>query len=323
MEYREKAEALCYNESKRRENMDWITGMQNAIDYIEEHITEELDYETIAQKSASSSFHFQRIFSILCGYTLGEYIRNRRLSLAAEELSAGKGKIIDIATQYGYDSPDSFARAFQKFHGMTPSQARGDGVMLKSFSRLHLKISLEGGTMMNYKIEQKPEMLLLGYKRRYEGTPHGETRIKQEEMYVTTRAHQWILQGMSSSKGTHYVVLANPDLDGYDFCIAYAIDQWTRDNLYNQQVTGIDFMDRFGFEEFRIPACTYAVFETQKQRHPIEEYSELLQKIYTEWLPSSDYRLADAPEIAVYHWGTISRDPNRTIEIWIPIEEKK
>jgi len=304
--------------------MDWITGIQNAINYIEDHITEELDYEEIAQKSYSSPFHFQRIFSILCGYTLGEYIRNRRLSLAAEELATGNEKVIDVAAKYGYESPDSFTRAFQKFHGMTPSQARGNGAVLKSFSRLHLKITLEGGTMMNYKIEQKPEMLLLGYKRRYEGTPHGEARIKQEEeMYVTTRAHQWILQGMSSSKGINYVVLKNPDRDGYDFCIAYAIDLWTRDNLYNEQITGIDFMDRFGFEEIRIPACTYAVFETQRQRYPIEEYGELLQKIYTEWLPSSDYRLADAPEIAVYHWGTIRQDPNRTIEIWIPIEEKK
>ena len=104
--------------------MNWITGMQKAIDYIEENLTEEIDYEKIAEKSYASSYHFQRVFGILCGYTLGEYIRLRRLSLAGAELSSGKEKVIDIALKYGYDSPDSFAKAFQKFHGITPSQAR-------------------------------------------------------------------------------------------------------------------------------------------------------------------------------------------------------
>lgn len=104
--------------------MEWVAGIQRAINYIEEHITEEMDYEAIARESFSSSFHFQRVFSILCGYTLGEYIRSRRLSLAGAELAGGEAKVIDIALKYGYDSPDSFAKAFQKFHGVTPSQAR-------------------------------------------------------------------------------------------------------------------------------------------------------------------------------------------------------
>ena len=151
--------------------MDWITGMQKAIDYIEENLTEEIDYEKVAAESFSSSYHFQRVFSILCGYTLGEYIRLRRLSLAGAELANGKDKVIDIALKYGYDSPDSFAKAFQKFHGIPPSQARADGNMLKSFSRLSIKISLEGGSIMNYRIETKPQLTLLGYKKRFEGTP--------------------------------------------------------------------------------------------------------------------------------------------------------
>ena len=121
--------------------MDWIAGMQKAIDYIEENLTEEINYEKVAEKSYSSSYHFQRVFSILCGYSLGEYIRLRRLSLAG-----GKRKVIDIALKYGYDSPDSFAKAFQKFHGVTPSQARADGGMLKSFSRMSIKILLEGAS---------------------------------------------------------------------------------------------------------------------------------------------------------------------------------
>ena len=168
--------------------MDWITGMQKAIDYIEENLTEEIDYEKVAAESFSSSYHFQRVFSILCGYTLGEYIRLRRLSLAGAELANGKDKVIDIALKYGYDSPDSFAKAFQKFHGITPSQARADGSMLKSFSRLSIKISLEGGSTMNYRIEEKSPMILTGFKVHFTGTPYGKdsatgimsTEIKDE-----------------------------------------------------------------------------------------------------------------------------------------------
>ena len=116
--------------------MDWITGMQKAIDYIEAHLDDEIDYDRVAKESLSSSYHFQRVFGILCGYTLGEYIRNRRLTLAGAELASDRARVIDVALKYGYDSPDSFAKAFRAFHGITPSQARGNGSMLRSFSRL-------------------------------------------------------------------------------------------------------------------------------------------------------------------------------------------
>lgn len=116
--------------------MNWVTGIQNAVDYIEAHLTENIDYDIVAAQSFSSAYHFQRVFSILCGFTIGEYIRNRRLSLAGAELAAGNAKVIDIALKYGYENPDSFAKAFQRFHGVLPSQARNSSCNLKSFSRL-------------------------------------------------------------------------------------------------------------------------------------------------------------------------------------------
>ena len=303
--------------------MDWITGMQKAIDYIEANLTEEIDYEKVATESFSSSYHFQRVFSILCGYTLGEYIRLRRLSLAGAELANGKEKVIDIALKYGYDSPDSFAKAFQKFHGITPSQARADGSMLKSFSRLSIKISLEGGSIMNYRIETKPQLTLLGYKKRFEGAPYDEFRHKQEgDFFITTRAHQWMLKGMANDKLSDYCVLTNMDDDGYDFYIAATIDNWERDNLYNSKVTGIDFMDKFKFEEIVIPERTYAVFETAKQRMPIPEYFDIRKQIAVEWLSNNEYQMINAPELAVYHWGIVGGYTERTIELWIPIEKK-
>ncbi|MGN0493571.1 MAG: helix-turn-helix domain-containing protein, partial [Acutalibacteraceae bacterium] len=182
--------------------MDWIVGMQKAIDYIENHLTEKIDYDMVAAQSFSSSYHFQRVFSILCGFTVGEYIRNRRLSLAGIELATGKAKVIDVALKYGYESPDSFAKAFKQFHGILPSQARNNGSMLKSYSRLVLKISLEGGKAMNYRIEQKPEMILTGYKAHFTGVPYGENREKQEgALFMTTRAKQWLLRGAKGASG--------------------------------------------------------------------------------------------------------------------------
>lgn len=123
--------------------MDWIDGLQKSIDYIETHLTETIDYDAVAAQCYSSSYHFQRVFSIMCGFSLGEYIRNRRLSLAGAELATGKTKVIDVALKYGYESPDSFAKAFQKFHGILPSQAQMNGNLLKSYSRLVLKFSLD------------------------------------------------------------------------------------------------------------------------------------------------------------------------------------
>ncbi len=302
--------------------MDWIIGLQKAIDYIEAHLRETIDYEAIAAQSFSSSFHFQRVFSLLCGFTVGEYIRRRRLSLAGAELAATDARVIDIALKYGYESPDSFAKAFYKFHGILPSQARNNGSRLKSFSRLVLKFSLEGGTIMNYRIETKPQMTLLGYKRHFSGTPYDEQRYEQEQnFFVSTRAYQWMLKGLANDKLSDYCVLTGISDQGYDFYIAAAADRYALENLYNTDVTGIDFMDRFGFERIELPKRTYAVFETEKQKMPISEYFDIRRQIAAECLFHTDYRISDAPELAVYHWGIVGGYSERTIEIWIPMEE--
>lgn len=299
--------------------MDWIIGMQKAIDYIEDHLTETIDYDDVAAQSYSSSYHFQRVFSILCGFTVGEYIRNRRLTLAGAELAMGDAKVIDVALKYGYESPDSFAKAFQKFHGILPSQARSNGSNLKSFSRLVLKFSLEGGSMMDYRIEEKDEMILTGYKRHFVGVP-GEREDQEEEMYVKTRALQYILQALSGSLETNFDIITNVDDDGYDFYIAYQLSEYYRNNLNKDGVLGEEFA-RY-FENVRIPKCTYAVFETERCAFPTEIFLDLRKKIAGEWLPNSGYQLADAPELVVTHWFRGDKKNQRYRELWIPIEKK-
>lgn len=150
--------------------MDWITGIQNAIDYIEENLTSKpskLSIANIAAHAYSSEYHFQRVFSILTELTVAEYIRNRRLSLAGEELILTNEKIIDIALKYGYETPESFTKAFTRFHGFTPMGIRLNRGSLKSFNRLKIKLKLEGGTLLDYKIIAQPQIRILAKSRKF------------------------------------------------------------------------------------------------------------------------------------------------------------
>lgn len=153
-----------------------------AIQFIEENITEELSVDEIAEHVNLSSFYFQKGFAMLCGFTISEYIRNRRLALAGNDLATGEDRIIDIAMKYGYDSPDSFTKDFSRFHGVTPTAARKDRVMLKSFASLKIELSLEGGYLMDYKIEKKEAFTVIGNAKTfpYEGAKEVVPQFWQE-----------------------------------------------------------------------------------------------------------------------------------------------
>lgn len=125
--------------------MNDVRQLQAAVDFMEENITEEMEIEEIAKKACMSPFHFQRVFSVLCGYTVGEYLRNRRLSLAAEALNATEDTILDIAMRFSYDTPEGFTRAFHRYYGVTPSAARDRGLKLPEFGKLSVQKTLLGG----------------------------------------------------------------------------------------------------------------------------------------------------------------------------------
>lgn len=236
------------------------------------------------------------------------------------ELATTDAKVIDVALKYGYESPDSFAKAFQKFHGILPSAARGNGSSLKSFSRLVIKITLEGGSVMNYRMEEKPEMIFTGYKRRFTGTP--AKREEQEcDFYVTTRANQYMLKGLSGDSDTSYNIMTGFDREGYDFYIASILDEWNTNHL--EEALGEEDAKRF--EKIVVPAGRYLICETESSQYPTMAFEELRRKVVTEWLPSSGYELADAPEISVIHWfykeGDASLNNSRYIELWLPIRK--
>ena len=162
--------------------MEWTDAIQSAISFIEQHITDDITAEDVANHVHISSFYFQKGFSMLCGYSVTEYIRNRRLALAGGALAATDMKIIDIAMKYGYDSPDSFTKAFTRFHGVSPAMVRKNDVTIKTFAPLKLEILLKGGYLMNYKIIDKESFTVLGASKKFEYENCFGRSIMQKDM---------------------------------------------------------------------------------------------------------------------------------------------
>ena len=169
---------------------------------------------------------------------------------------------------------------------------------------------------MNYRIEEKGEIILTGYKRRFEGVP-GEREEQEKDMYVTTRPWQYILGALAGDIETEYNVIANIDDTGYDFYIANQLTEYYRNNLDKECILGEEFASHY--ENITIPKCTYAIFETERCSYPTLVFLELRRKIASEWLPTSGYQLADSPEIVVTHWYRRDKSGERYRELWIPI----
>ena len=253
----------------------WVEGFQRSIDFIEQNLWETLDISEIAGKAALSPFYYQRIFGALCGMTVGEYIRARRMTLAAQELSRADVRVIDIAVRYGYDSPDSFAKAFQRFHGITPSQAREPGAKLSSFAPLHIKVTLEGGSMLDYRIVEKAPFTIVGIKRRF----NSETSYQEIPKYW----REWA-SDMKGLKGMFGVCM---DMEGKDF------DYWIAD-LY---APWKDILEGCGTTQ--IPGGLWAEFTC---RGPLPDSLQRVNtQIWSEWLPSlTGYALAGNYSLEVY-----------------------
>ncbi len=332
--------------------MEWITGIQKAINYIEDHLDGEIDYAVAAKQAGCSESNFMRVFSVLSGYTLGEYVRSRRLSLAGYELKSTTERIIDVAMKYGYDSPESFTRAFVKFHGITPTEARRMGSSLRSFSPMTLKISIEGGRSMDYRIEEKPRMIFVGFKRKFSGKPDDMGKTEQREAFwISTREEQDVLLALRAEDDRRwYEISTDFTEDGYTQYISVLIDEqedafqrlkvaldelfepeWTEKLLENIK-SGVPMRNKVPKEGVRkeiadfdvrvVPAHTWAIFRGKEDTAPVMYVEELRRQIMSEWLPTSGYVMADAPEIVMVNWLKKEEKEKRYLEYWLPIEWK-
>ncbi|MCR3757466.1 AraC family transcriptional regulator [Clostridium felsineum] len=285
--------------------MEWIEGIGEAINYIEDNITEEIPIKDIAKKVLMSPFYFQKGFAMLCGFTVGEYIRQRRLTLAGREIVSTDKKIIDIALKYGYSSPDSFTKAFTRFHGVTPNAVRKDGAMIKSFAPLKIKFSLEGGYIMDYKIVEKDSFTIIGVSKVFK-YDNATKEIPQfwKEHYETGKGK--VVCGMYGVN-----IDESMGLDEFEYLIA--------DN-YNPT---IDIPK--GFVTKIIPKYTWAVFAS---KGPMPKFlQDVSKKIFSEWLPNcKDYEIAAGYNIEMYtdpaNYPKGSEDESYYSEMWIPVKKK-
>lgn len=291
--------------------MDWITGISKAIDYIEEHITEPTDYARAAEEACSSPFNFQRVFALLCGYTLGDYVRMRRLTLAGEELLSTDAKVIDVALKYGYDSPESFSRAFTRFHGVSPSAVR-KGAAIRSFSRICVKLILTGGSIMEYRIEKKQAAKIICRRREFTKPGDDYTNREIPEFWNECGRDGSIqklcgyIKDSAQFKGLLGVCFSTEMTDsGFPYGIGAEYDGES---------------DPQDFEIVEIPAYTYAVF-TVRGRMP-DAFRETYRKICTEFFPQSGYEYGNGVEIEVYPSADV-QNPDYTCEIWIAVKPKK
>lgn len=291
--------------------MDWITGISKAIDYIEEHITEPTDYARAAKEACSSPFNFQRVFALLCGYTLGDYVRMRRLTLAGEELLSTDAKVIDVALKYGYDSPESFSRAFTRFHGVSPSAVR-KGAAIRSFSRICVKLILTGGSIMEYRIEKKQEAKIICRRREFTKPGDDYTNREIPEFWNECGRDGSIqklcgyIKDSAQFKGLLGVCFSTEMTDsGFPYGIGAEYDGES---------------DPQDFEIVEIPAYTYAVF-TVRGRMP-DAFRETYRKICTEFFPQSGYEYGNGVEIEVYPSADV-QNPDYSCEIWIAVKPKK
>lgn len=285
--------------------MGWVESISEAISYIEQHITEELSIGDIAKHVCISPFYFQKGFAMLCGFTVGEYIRKRRLSLAGNDLLSTNQKIIEIAIKYGYDSPDSFSKAFTRFHGVTPTAVRKEGAMIKSYASLKINFLLKGGYTMDYKIVEKEAFTVMGVAKvfQYEGAALEVPKFWRE--FFETKKNK-IVCGM-------YGINMDQEMKGNQF------EYMIADNYDSSKDIPEGFITKV------IPKHTWAVFACIGPSAKV--MPEINQKIFSEWLPNcKDYEIAEGYNIEMYedvaNYPKGIEDEKYYSEIWIPVKRK-
>ncbi len=281
--------------------MDWMEKLNEALAYIEEHLTDEIEYEQLGKIACCSSYHFQRMFAYMAGIPLSEYIRRRKMSLAAVDLQKKEEKVIEIAGKYGYQSPTAFNRAFQAVHGIAPSAVKKEGVTVKSFPPITFKIIVKGVEEMKYRVETKEAFRIVGVSVPLE---------KEIEKNFAVIPAKWGEISQNGTLGRLIGMMDRPTMGVLGVSTCNDAEPWR----YYIAVSTSQECD--GLEEYQVPAATWAIFSGEGTNQSIQE---LERRIVTEWLPTSGYEYGNAPDVEVY----LNPDPqNAQYEVWIPVVKK-
>ncbi|RII32947.1 AraC family transcriptional regulator [Clostridium chromiireducens] len=294
--------------------MSFGKSLQGAIDYMESHLLEKVNYEDVAKEVYMSCYNFHRIFSLMAGMTANEYIRNRRLSLAGQELQLTDSKIIEVAYKFGYETPESFAKAFSRFHGVSPKLAKRKGTQLCLFNPLAIKIILEGGSTMNYRIEETCKQRFIAKVRAFsneiinEAGNHdipdfwGECNKEHlvDEIRNMRRDGKKDLYGLCSPTKENEIT--------FDYGIGVIIDEDT--NLDNEEA-----ILKKGYRIWEVDSATYVVFKCYGNNGDC--ISEMWSRFFKEFLPQSDYEQTEDTDYEIY---PEEGEPGLFCELWIPIK---
>jgi len=287
-----------------------LKALNHVIDYIEDHlIDDDLSLEIISEYAGVSDYHFRKIFFYLSGLTLSEYIKNRKLSEASMDLLNGE-KVTEVALKYGYQSMDGFSRAFKKWSGFLPSDVIKTGVS-KSFPKLSFVIHVKGGVNMEFRIEDKPAFNLVGVSKRvpmqFEGVNNEIVKLA-EKITDKQREEMHSLQNIEP----YEIVNASYEVDakflkeeGY---LTHLIGVLTTEN----QISDL-------LEKVPVDAYTWAIFPNEG---PFPStLQETMAKVYSEWLPSSNYEVINAP---AFSFTKMDKDKNDYAysEVWIPVRKR-
>lgn len=282
--------------------MEWMERFNLAIGYIEGHLTDEIAITQLGKIAGCSSYHFQRMFTYMAGIPLSEYIRRRKMSLAAVDLQGKDVKIIDVAGKYGYQSPTAFNRAFQSVHGIAPSAVKSEGVAVKSFPPIQLKIIVKGVEEMNYRIETKDAFRITGVS-----VPLN----KDIEKNFAVIPSKWQEIAMDGTLQKLIGMMDTEPMGVLGVSTCNDTEPWRYYIAVSTKKTGEDL------EEYMVPAATWAIFPGEGTNQSIQE---LERRIVTEWLPTSGYEYGNAPDVEVY----LNPDPqNAKYEVWIPVVKKQ
>lgn len=278
----------------------------DAVEYMEEHIEEPFDVSVVAKAAYSSTFHFQRMFYMLTGITVAEYLRKRRLTLAAQELAITKSKVLDVAIKYGYDTPESFSKAFRRVHGISPSAARESEANLKAYPRVSFQLSLKGDKDMDYRIVEKEAFQVVGKAKKistkdgvnFKQVPEFWQKSMQEKTFDTLAPY---------NKTNNYLgICLDMEMDKEQFVYMIAVES-------DKVVEGNELVTR------TIPASTWAVFTSNGPLPTAMQ--KVIKRVWEEWFPATGYEHAGTAEIEVYLPGDGNAEDYKC-EIWIPIKKK-
>ena len=296
--------------------MEWLTGIRTAIDYMEEHLTDDISAQNVADKVHFSPYFFQKGFSLMTGCGIGEYIRNRRLYEAALDLKDSPDKVIDIAYRYCYETPESFAKAFSRFHGVTPTQAR-EGATIKTFLPLTIKLQVQGGGQMDYKITSMFNFKVIGFQKEFDNeTAYQEIPKFWDEICEKYAAN--VYAGNEPANPYEKAIIDNC-IGEYGICI----DDIGNDKfryLVAGKYAGGEVPE--GMVVYEFPRGDWAVFDCIG---PVPEaFQSLNTRIFKEWLPGNpDYELCGNANVEWYDTVNGEKtDKDFHSAIWIPVRKK-